>query len=128
MLEIVQHQSGDGDCFQDSQARRCSDVSQLRVLRMKCQWHKCPEPAGLVLLAAEAKQVVDTVLGLLDVSGTVRGEVGRIWLFLLWPAAIAAAPLLSRSRGRVAVVTALVLLQVCQAMLMRAHLTMYSLL
>ena len=68
------------------------------------------------------------VIGLLDVSGTVRGEVGRIWLFLLWPAAIAAAPLLSRARNRAAVVTALVLLQVCQVMLMRAHLTMYSVL
>jgi len=68
------------------------------------------------------------VFGLLDISGTIRGEVGRIWLFLLWPAAIAAAPLLSRSRNRAIVVTALVLLQVCQAILMRTHLTMYSVL
>ena len=65
--------------------------------------------------------------GLLDLSGTVRGEVGRIWLFLMWPLAMAAAPALDRP-NRNGVFVAIVLLQVLQALLMRAYITPYSVL
>jgi len=64
---------------------------------------------------------------LLDLSGTVRGEVGRIWLFLMGPLAMAAAPALDRP-NRNGVFVAIVLLQVLQALLMRAHITLYSVL
>jgi methylthioxylose transferase len=65
-------------------------------------------------------------LAFLDVSGTVRGEVGRIWLFLMWPLAMAAGPVLGRERN-VAFV-GLVALQLLQALLFRAYLTLYSVL
>jgi hypothetical protein len=64
---------------------------------------------------------------LLDLSGTVRGEVGRIWLFLMWPLAMAAAPALERPDRR-GVFMAIVSLQLLQAMMMRAHITLYSVL
>jgi hypothetical protein len=63
---------------------------------------------------------------LLDLSGTVRGEVGRIWLFLFWPLAMAAAPALERSHR--SVLLAIVILQLLQALLLRAHLILYSVL
>jgi hypothetical protein len=66
------------------------------------------------------------VCALLDISGTVRGEVGRIWLFLMWPAALAAGPWLARVRNRAGVVALLVLLSVWQAILMRGYLTLYD--
>jgi hypothetical protein len=65
-------------------------------------------------------------LVLLDLSGTVRGEVGRIWLFLLWPAALAAGPRLASLPRRSLVITVLVALQVWQAILMRGYLTLYD--
>ncbi len=65
---------------------------------------------------------------LLDLSGTVRGEVGRIWLFLLWPAALAAGGWATSRPGRETAVPLLVLLQVVQALLMKSYLTIYSIL
>ena len=62
-------------------------------------------------------------VALLDLSGTVRGEVGRIWLFLMWPAALVAGAGLGENRGRAA--AALVALQMAQAILMRHYLTFY---
>jgi len=67
-------------------------------------------------------------VALLDLSGTVRGEVGRIWAFLFWPAALAAAPWASSQPRRGVIVAALVFLEVWQAILMRGYLTMYSIL
>jgi len=67
-------------------------------------------------------------LALLDLSGTVRGEVGRIWLFLLWPAPLAAAAWLALSRQRRWILVMLVLLQLAQALVMRTHITIYSIL
>jgi hypothetical protein len=64
---------------------------------------------------------------LLDLSGTVRGEVGRIWLFLMWPLALAAAPALERP-SRSGVFLAIVILQILQALMMRAQITLYSVL
>ena len=58
----------------------------------------------------------------------MRGEVGRIWLFLLWPASLAAAAWSTRRAGREYVVPLLVLLQVVQTLLMKGYLTMYSIL
>jgi hypothetical protein len=63
---------------------------------------------------------------LLDLSGTVRGEVGRIWLFLLWPAALAAGPRLASLPRRSFVISVLIALQVWQAILMRGYLTLYD--
>jgi hypothetical protein len=63
---------------------------------------------------------------LLDLSGTVRGEVGRIWLFLLWPAALAAGPRLASLPRRGFVISVLIALQVWQAILMRGYLTLYD--
>ncbi len=61
---------------------------------------------------------------LLDVSGTVRGEVGRIWLFLMWPLAMMAAPALDQpTRSRALLL--LVFLQVLQAILIKAYLFQY---
>jgi len=68
------------------------------------------------------------LFALLDLSGAVRGEVGRIWLFLLWPAALAAGAWCARSPDRRSAVPLLVLLQVTQALLMKAYLTLYSIL
>ena len=68
------------------------------------------------------------LFALLDLSGTVRGEVGRIWLFLLWPTALAAGAWCARSPDRRGAVPLLVLLQVTQTLLMKAYLTMYSIL
>jgi hypothetical protein len=68
------------------------------------------------------------ILVLLDLSGTVRGEVGRIWLFLLWPASLATAAWSTSRAGREYVVPLLVLLQVVQALLMKGYLTVYSIL
>ena len=65
-------------------------------------------------------------VALLDLSGTVRGEVGRIWLFLLWPAALAAGPRLAAVQRRSIVITALVALQVWQTVVMRGYLTLYD--
>ncbi len=65
---------------------------------------------------------------LLDLSGMVRGEVGRIWLFLMWPVAIAASAWLSTDKERLRAVPLLVLLQVVQAILMKGYLTIYSIL
>ncbi len=68
------------------------------------------------------------VLALLNLSGAVRGEVGRIWLFLFWPVSLAAGTWLA-SRPRPAAVTpVLVALQVAQALLMKGHLIIYSIL
>jgi hypothetical protein len=66
------------------------------------------------------------VLAALDVSGIVRAEVGRIWLFLMWPLAVAAGGGMHRLRGRGAAVTMLVAIQLCQALAMRGYLTMYD--
>jgi hypothetical protein len=63
---------------------------------------------------------------LLDVSGTVRGEVGRIWLFLLWPTALAAGPWLAARPRRATVIALLVALTAWQAILMRGYLTIYD--
>lgn len=65
-------------------------------------------------------------LALLDLSGTVRGEVGRIWLFLMWPLALAAAPRLAGRQNRAWVVAALSLLSMWQAIVMRGYLTLYD--
>jgi len=65
-------------------------------------------------------------VALLDLSGAVRGEVGRIWLFLLWPAALAAGPRLASLPRRGFVISVLVALQVWQAILMRGYLTLYD--
>jgi len=65
---------------------------------------------------------------LLDLSGMVRGEVGRIWLFLMWPAALAASAWLSAREDRARAVPVLVLLQVAQAVMMNGYLTIYSIL
>lgn len=68
------------------------------------------------------------VLVVLNLSGAVRGEVGRIWLFLFWPAALAAGAWLA-SRPRLArLVPALVAFQAAQVLLMRGYLTIYSIL
>jgi len=66
------------------------------------------------------------VLVLLNLSGTVRGEVGRIWLFLMWPLALAAGDWLSRQRNRHVIAALLVVFQVCQVLLMRGYLMMYN--
>jgi hypothetical protein len=68
------------------------------------------------------------LFALLDLSGAVRGEVGRIWLFLLWPSAAAAGTWLAVRSERATAVTLLVLLQTAQAVLMRGHLTVYDIL
>ncbi len=68
------------------------------------------------------------VLVLLNLSGTVRGEVGRIWLFLFWPAALAAGAWLSSRPRLAAAAPLLVVLLVVQTLLMRGYLTMYSIL
>jgi len=64
---------------------------------------------------------------ILDLSGTVRGEVGRIWLFLMWPLAMAAAPALE-ARTPASAVAALVVLQGLQVILMKACLFQYMVL
>jgi len=66
------------------------------------------------------------VVALLDLSGTVRGEVGRIWLFLLWPAALAAGAWLADRPHRAGLVAALLALQLWQVLLMRGYLTVYD--
>lgn len=68
------------------------------------------------------------VMAVLDLSGIVRGEVGRIWLFLLWPAALAAGAYLSRRSDAARLVPLLVLFQAAQAVAMRGYLTIYSIL
>jgi hypothetical protein len=65
---------------------------------------------------------------LLGLSGAVRGEVGRIWLFLLWPAALAAAVALSRRADAGRATALLVFMQVSQALMMKGYLTIYSIL
>jgi hypothetical protein len=65
---------------------------------------------------------------LLDLSGMVRGEVGRIWLFLLWPAGIAAGAAVSARADSGRATALLVLVQVAQALMMKGYLTMYSIL
>jgi hypothetical protein len=101
--------------------------------------------AGLPLVIAAVWSIVDVrgqeefrclrtfliasviTFAVLDLSGTVRAEVGRIWLFLMWPLAMAAAPMFAR-RERSAILLGLLLLQVMQALLMRSYLTLYDLL
>ncbi len=68
------------------------------------------------------------IFALLDLSGTVRGEVGRIWLFLLWPAALAASAWLAASPRRGATLVPLLAIQLAQVLAMRAYLTLYSIL
>jgi hypothetical protein len=68
------------------------------------------------------------LLAALDLSGTVRGEVGRIWLFLMWPLALGASAGLGEEAGRGRAVAALVALQVCQALVMRGYLNLYDIL
>ncbi len=65
---------------------------------------------------------------LLDLSGVVRGEVGRIWLFLLWPVAMAAGTAISNRADAGRTTALLVLMQVAQALMMKAYLTIYSIL
>ncbi|MFB3881141.1 MAG: hypothetical protein ACE149_07750 [Armatimonadota bacterium] len=69
-----------------------------------------------------------TLFALLDLSGMVRGEVGRIWLFLLWPLAVAAGAALSRRADSGRATALLVFMQVCQALMMKGYLTIYSIL
>jgi hypothetical protein len=66
------------------------------------------------------------VLLALDLSGTVRAEVGRIWLFLMWPLALAAGERLSRAPRCATSAALLVTMQLAQALAMRAYLTMYD--
>jgi hypothetical protein len=68
------------------------------------------------------------VLAALDLSGAVRGEVGRIWLFLMWPLALAAGERLSRAQRYAAPMMLLVIMQLAQALAMRGYLTMYDIL
>ena len=68
------------------------------------------------------------VLVMLDLSGTVRGEVGRIWLFLFWPAALTAGAWLSSRPRLAAAAPLLILLLIVQTLLMRGYLTIYSIL
>lgn len=98
--------------------------------------------AGLALVAAAAwagiqRKALSPSLGVfliswlaalavLDVSGTVRGEVGRIWLFLMWPLAVGAGAAVAKLPERRLTATMLVAMQVCQALAMRAYLTMYD--
>jgi len=69
-----------------------------------------------------------TVVALLDLSGTVRGEVGRIWLFLFWPVPLTAGTWLAGRERASWLIAALALLQVTQVILMREYLTIYSIL
>jgi hypothetical protein len=65
----------------------------------------------------------------LDLTGAVRGEVGRIWVFLYWPLALAAGAAVSRfEHTRARTVALLVLLQTVQVLMMKSYLTMYSIL
>ena len=96
------------------------------VIAAAWSWRTCRDPASsrprlflwawFLLFAA------------LDLSGAVRGEVGRIWLFLLWPISLAASAWLAARPGRAQALPLLVFLQVAQALLMKAYLTMYSIL
>ena len=63
-----------------------------------------------------------------NLSGAVRGEVGRIWLFLLWPPAVAAGAFVASRKDAGQTAGLLVLLQVAQAILMKGYLTIYSIL
>jgi hypothetical protein len=65
---------------------------------------------------------------LINLSGTVRGEVGRIWLLLLWPPAVAAGAFVASRKDAGPTAGLLVLLQVAQAILMKGYLTIYSIL
>jgi hypothetical protein len=68
------------------------------------------------------------ILAALDVSGTVRGEVGRIWLFLMWPMALAVGAGMPEEERRSRAVPILIALQVCQALAMRGYLNLYDIL
>jgi hypothetical protein len=64
---------------------------------------------------------------LLDVSGLVRGEVGRIWLFLMAPAAVFAAGAIEHFPRRDLAVTITLVLLLFQAVAMRASLQLFNL-
>jgi hypothetical protein len=81
-------------------------------------------PTGLGLRAFLVSWLI--VVAALDLSGTVRGEVGRIWLFLMWPLALAAGEWLSRAERYAAALTLVVMMQLAQALAMRGYLTMYD--
>jgi hypothetical protein len=68
------------------------------------------------------------VLLIMDLSGAVRGEVGRIWMFLVWPTSIIAAVGLARREDGAQLVPLLVFLQVLQTLAMKYYLTIYSIL
>ncbi len=84
---------------------------------------RSPNPGLSSLLAAWL-----VLFALIDLSGTVRGETGRIWLFLLWPVALSAGAAVSRRRDAGRVTALLVFMQVAQALLMKGYLTIYSIL
>jgi len=61
------------------------------------------------------------------VSGFVRGEVGRIWLFLMAPAAVFAAGAIEHFPRRDLAVTITLVLLLLQAVAMRASLQLFNL-
>ena len=76
--EVVEHQPADRHRLQVHHARRLGDVRPCRdVVGMKRQRDERLEAAGLVLQLAQAEQMVDAVLRLLDVAvehGRVRAQ------------------------------------------------------
>ena len=73
--EIVEHQPADGHDLQVHQPRWLGNVGHLRVIGVEGQRDERLEPAGLVLKLAQADQVVDAVVRLVDMAvehGRVR--------------------------------------------------------
>ena len=73
--EVVEHQPADGHDLQVHQARRLGDVGHLGVIGVECQRDEGLEAAGFILQLAQADQVVDAVVRLVDMA-VEHGGVG----------------------------------------------------
>ena len=79
--EIVEHQAADRHDLQVHQSGRLWDVGHLRVIGVERQRDKGLEPAGLGLKLAQADQVVDAVVRLVDMAvehGRVRMQAESV--------------------------------------------------
>ena len=68
VVHVVEQQARNRDDAQIELAGRGRQVGERRVLGMEGERDDAGDPAGLVLEVAQAQQVVDALLGRLDVS------------------------------------------------------------
>ncbi len=103
VVEVVEHQTGDGDCFEVVDGVGAGERREGGARRVEGERNEALEAAGLVLLLAEADEVVDAVFDRFDVAVEHRGvglEAGLVNFARKLEPAVAVAFVVADARAR----------------------------